>query len=182
MGSAKDTPRGLSSVALALHWLAIALVLAAYATIELRDAFSKGNPARDGMAVAHYVIGLSVFLLVWVRLAVRLVGGKPAFDPAPGRWQALLLGLMEWALYLFMAAIPLLGWAMLSANGTPMAFLGIELPALFAADPVLAEKLEDIHEEGAEIGLVLVGIHAAATLFYHYVMRRAPRNGDVLAA
>jgi cytochrome b561 len=175
-GASPPTPSRAGSIAIALHWVAIALVVAAYATIELEDAFSRGGPNRDAMAGAHYVIGMTVFVLIWVRLAFRLMGGAPVYDPPLARWQAMLATLVEWALYAFMAFMPVLGWAILSANGTPMAVLGLELPALFSADPVLAEKLEDLHEETAEVGLVLVGIHAAAALFHHYVMRN--RRGD----
>lgn len=35
----------------------------------------------------------------------------------------------------------------------------------------VAEWAEEIHEAGGTVGYVLVGLHAAAALFHHYVMR-----------
>ena len=48
---------------------------------------------------------------------------------------------------------------------------GTELPALMAADAATAEWLENLHEIGATIGYYLIGIHAFAALFHHYLLK-----------
>jgi cytochrome b561 len=47
----------------------------------------------------------------------------------------------------------------------------LPLPALIAPDKAFAENLEDWHEIGATVGYWLVGLHAAAALYHHYVRR-----------
>ena len=78
---------------------------------------------------------------------------------------------MHLALYVLMIGMPLLGWLLLNAEGKPAPFFGLELPLLVDKDPVLAERLEELHEFGAVAGYWLIGLHAAAGLFHHYFSR-----------
>jgi cytochrome b561 len=130
------------------------------------------------------MLGLSVFALVFMRLAIRLVSGAmPSIRPAPPVWQQRLAALMHLALYVFLIAMPLLGWLTLSASGKPIPFFGLQLPALLGADKALAGSLKEIHETIGTIGYYLVGLHAAAALVHHYVnrddtlRRMLPRGG-----
>ena len=60
---------------------------------------------------------------------------------------------------------------MLSAKGKPVPFFGLTLPPLVAPDKALAERLQDLHALIGTIGYWLIGLHAAAALFHHYVSR-----------
>jgi len=75
------------------------------------------------------------------------------------------------ALYLFMIVMPLLGWLTLSAEGDLIPFFGLQLPPLIDPDRSLAHSIKDIHETIGTIGYYLIGLHAVAALFHHYVMR-----------
>jgi cytochrome b561 len=70
-----------------------------------------------------------------------------------------------------MIVMPILGWMLLSASGKPIPFFSLELPALIGESTTLAETLKEIHETGGTIGYFLIGLHATAGLFHHYVMR-----------
>jgi cytochrome b561 len=75
-------------------------------------------------------------------------------------------------LYALLFALPLIGWALSSANGKPVSFYGlVTLPPLVGQDEDLADDLAEYHETGAWILLGLVGVHAAAALFHHFVKR-----------
>jgi cytochrome b561 len=124
------------------------------------------------MKTWHFMLGLCVFALVVVRLATRLVSGAaPRVEPEPGRWQQRLAGGMHFLLYLFMIAMPLLGWLVLSADAKPIPFFGRQLPALIGENKFLAHSLKEIHETIGTIGYWLIGLHAAAALLHHYVIR-----------
>lgn len=156
---------------IALHWLMLALLVLVFASAELREIFPKGSAGRAGLRQWHEVFGLLVFGLVWLRLLVRAVSRTPAIEPAPPRWQTMLATAVHVALYALMIVLPLSGWLMLSADGKPVVWLGTQLPALIGPNPWLADALEDVHEALASIGYALVGAHAAAALFHHYVLR-----------
>lgn len=149
----------------------LVLVALAYATMELKSIFPKGSTAREAMASGHYLFGLAVFFLVWLRMLARFASPGRAIDPPLPQWQARSARIMHALLYGFLIGAPLLGWMMLSAKGTPVAFLGAELPALVAKSRALAKPLEEVHEAVASAGYFLIGLHAAAALYHHYVRR-----------
>jgi cytochrome b561 len=62
-----------------------------------------------------------------------------------------------------------LGWLALSAAGKPIPFFGIQLPALVAESKDLAEQLKEVHETVGTIGYFLIGAHALAALFHHFI-------------
>jgi superoxide oxidase len=161
-----------SSPSIALHWLMLLLLVMVYATIELRGLFPKGSDPREAMKAWHFMLGLSVFVLVWLRLTIyALAGPAPSVQPEPPCWQALAAKAMHVALYVFMVVMPLLGWMILSAEGKPIPFFGLNLPALTGENKQLAGTVQEIHETVGEIGYWLIGLHAAAALLHHYFLR-----------
>jgi len=158
-------------LAIGTHWLTLLLFVAVYALIELRGIFPKGSDAREAMKTWHDMLGLTVFALVVLRLALRTTFSAPHIVPAPPPWQQRLASAMHLALYAFLVVMPLLGWLTLSAKGKPIPWFGLQLPALLDADKALGKRLEDVHEVIGNIGFALIGLHAAAALFHHYVMR-----------
>ncbi len=160
-----------------VHWLTLALMVAIYATIELRGIFPKGTPAYDEMKTWHFMLGLAVFALVLARLPLRLLLRTPPITPAPSAWQHAMGTAMHWALYGLLVVMPLLGWLALSARGKPIPFFGLELPALIGPDKALGKNIKGIHEILGNIGYALIGLHAAAAI----VMGRLERRNLVLA-
>lgn len=167
----KNSASRFGSLSIAMHWLMLLLIVAVYACIELRTQFPKGSEIREALKAWHFMLGLAVFVLVWVRLLARLAGQIPAIVPQPSRLQLRLAHAFEYAMYAFMIAMPLLGWLILSAEGTPVPFFGIQVPALIAENKVLAKQFEEIHETLGTAGYFLIGTHALAALVHHYVRR-----------
>lgn len=163
--------KGYGSPLIALHWLMLVLIVLVYACIELRGMYPRGSDIRNALKTWHYLLGLSVFILVWVRLLVRLLGTTPPILPAPPRWQVRIGHLSELAIYLFMIAMPLLGWLILSAENEAVMIFGARLPMLTGEDKALADQAEEVHELVGNIGYFLIGIHAAAALVHHYIQR-----------
>lgn len=156
------------ALSIGAHWLTLALLVAVYALIELRDVFPKGSNPGEAMETWHFMLGLTVLGVVAVRLVLRLVFRAPPITPAPAASMLWLAKAMYVALYAFLIAMPLLGWLALSADGKPVPFFGLQLPALIAPNEALAENFEEIHETIGTIGYYLIGLHAAAALFHHY--------------
>jgi cytochrome b561 len=158
---------------IALHWFMFAVVLAAYACIELRELFPKGSDPREALKTWHYMLGLSVFLVVWLRVAVRVLEPRPAPILGQPRWQTAVASAMHLALYALMVGMPIAGWLLLSAEGKAVPFFGLQLPPLIAENEAAAHRWEEIHETAGTIGYFLIGLHAAAALIHHYVLRDA---------
>lgn len=168
VASSSRSARPFSRFSILMHWLMLALLAAVYACIELREIYPRGSEIRDGLKTWHYMLGLSVFVLVWVRLAARALA--PA-GPRRRTWSAALATAVHVALYVLMVVMPVLGWLLLSAEGEPVPFFGLAVPALVGPDDALAGRIRDIHTTIGVVGYWLIGLHAAAALFHHYVLR-----------
>lgn len=154
-----------------IHWATLAILVAVYACIELREMYPRGSEIREALKTWHYMLGLTVFFLVWARITARFVGKTPPIVPAAPRWQLLIATTVELALYGLMIVLPLLGWITLSAEGDAIPFFGLQLPALVNANEALADRTEEVHETLATVGYFLIALHAIAALFHHYVQR-----------
>ena len=159
------------SLSIGFHWLMLLLLIAVYACIDLRGYFPKGSYTRDALKTWHFMLGLSVFVLVWLRLFINITSPTPRIEPDPPKWQTISAKLMHVALYVLMIGMPLLGWLLVSASGKLIPFFGLELPALVAKNKDLADLVKEIHETGGTIGYFLISLHAAAALFHHYFVR-----------
>ncbi|WP_017939953.1 cytochrome b [Zestomonas thermotolerans] len=167
----KNTSTRYGGLSIGLHWLMLLLIAAVYACIELKGFYPKGSEPRELLKQWHFILGLTVFALVWLRLLARLIAPTPRIEPAPPAWQAFLAKLVHLALYALMIGAPLAGWLILSAAGKPIPFWGLELPPLIGEDRELAGQIKELHELAGTLGYWLIGLHAAAGLFHHYVMR-----------
>ena len=150
---AKNTVDRYGALSIGFHWLMLLLIASVYACIELRELYPKGSDPREALKMWHFMLGMSVFFLTFLRLAARLC--------APSHI----------ALYALMIGMPLLGWCLLSAAGKPVPFFGMELPALIAPDKDLAGLIKEIHETFGTVGYFLIAAHAAAALYHHYFLR-----------
>lgn len=112
-------PLRYGRLSIGLHWLMLLLIAVVYACIELKGNFPKGSETRELLKHWHFMLGLAVFALVWLRLLARLIGPTPPSDANAPRWERIPARLMHLALYALMIGLPLLGWALLSAAGKP---------------------------------------------------------------
>lgn len=166
-------PNRYSGLTIALHWLMLVLIVASYTFILIRGEFPKGSEPRLLVKSLHFSIGVTIFALVWVRIAARLAGGPaPAITPPPPALQQRIGRLAHLALYGFLIGMPIGGMLILSFEGEPIPFFGLfQIGPLLAENEHYAEIVEELHEIGGTIGYGLIGLHAAAGLYHHYIRR-----------
>jgi len=166
----RNTSARYGSLTIGLHWLMLLLIAAVYALMELSGVFPKGSAGSDAMRQWHFMLGMLVFVLAVPRLVLRWIMPSPRIEPPPPAWRRRLAGTVEALIYAVMLSLPLMGWLILSAKGSPVPFFGLELPALAGANAALARQVREAHEIVANLGLALIGLHSAAALFHHYWM------------
>lgn len=155
-----------------MHWLMLLMMIAVYASIELRVLYAKGTEPREFMKALHFMFGLSVLFMVALRLAARWASPQPsALDHSDSHIAQLAATVGHLALYAFMIGMPILGWLTLSAAGKPIPFFGLELPALMGPDKALSKSFKELHETVGELGYGLIGLHAVAALGHHYLLK-----------
>jgi superoxide oxidase len=155
-----------------LHWLTFLLVVLAYVFMEFREIFPRGSDGREFMKATHYSLGLVILGLTIVRLVLKFTSGPaPAITPPPAPWQNTAAKLGHIAIYVFLIAMPLVGWAALSADGDPVLFFGVEIPGLVQPSKILSGQLEEVHEVGGTLGYFLLGGHALLSIIHHAVFK-----------
>ena len=162
-----------SGITIALHWLMLLLIVASYTFILIRTEFPKGSEPRALVKMLHFSIGVTIFALVWVRIAASLAGGPaPAITPAPNPLQYKVGKITHLALYGLMIGMPIGGMLIVSFEGEAIPFFGLfEIGPLLDANEGYAEIFEELHELGGTIGYFLIGLHAVAGLYHHYIRR-----------
>lgn len=153
-----------------LHWL-VAVCILGMLFIGV-GMVSTVRPKYLTLVVVHKSLGITILVLAVIRVVARLYYGTPSLPanlPQPMKRAAVL---SHYALYALMFAMPLIGWAMLSAAAYPIILLGgLQLPAILPPSDSLHTLLWNAHFYLAFAFFALVLLHAAAAL-YHALVRR----------
>jgi len=160
-----------STVSLTLHWLIAALVVTQVVLIMIRDA-AEGELARTLLDL-HKSVGLSILVLTLARLGWRIANPAIPLPESTPRWQKLFARGTHVLFYLFLIAMPLVGWAASSAAGREILWFGLfEWPALpIGGGRETAGQLMDMHELAAKGLYVLIFLHVAGALKHHFIDR-----------
>lgn len=154
-----------------LHW-ALAIMLLGMVGVGFYMHDLPLSPRKLQLYSWHKWAGVTVFMLVVVRLAWRATHTPPPLPAGTSRLVARAAHVAHMGLYALMFALPLSGWLMSSAKGFQTVWFGVlPLPDLLAKDVALGEQLAELHEALAITLLVLVGIHVAGALKHHFIDR-----------
>ncbi len=156
----------------ALHWLTLLLLIALYAIgWVLEDVESAVT--RKFLMTLHQSLGLVVVIVALLRLAAAWrTPFRPSQPIAP--WMEHVSRANHVALYVLMIALPVSGWAYTTVKGGSVNFFWLgKLPHLFAENDTLADSFFEAHELIGISLLALAGLHAAAALIHHVVLRDA---------
>ena len=153
-----------------IHWLmAAAIVAMLFIGVAMVATVSS---LHSLLVTIHKPLGLMILVLVVVRLWLRFTTVTPALPSSIPAWQRGMAHLSHWALYAMMLIQPLIGWAMLSAAGMPIALGGKWLlPPILPVDNDWYAILRPLHTLVALILFITVLLHLAAALFHALVLR-----------
>ena len=145
---------GYSTMQIGLHWGIAALVLFNYVVSDGMGDALDGMVKAGGSPVAnagrHVWAGVAVLALVVVRLATRLIGGAPETVGDPASLMTRAAGLSHFLLYALMLAVPV--------GGALTWFAGVDAAG-------------ELHVLAANALMILAGLHAAAALMHHFVLK-----------
>jgi cytochrome b561 len=152
-----------------LHWTMEVLVLAML-LIGIGMVASLSN--YHWLVSIHKPLGILILVLVAIRLVNRLLNPAP---PLPEGMPALLrfaAHASHVVLYALMFALPLVGWAMLSAARYPIVLYGpLELPPILPHDAALYAMLRTNHTVLALLLFATFIAHFTAALMHAVIYR-----------
>lgn len=157
-------------LARALHWLMAVMVIAML--FIGAGMVASVSERHEWLLNMHKPLGIAILLLVIVRLIVRMTTRTPALPEDLPMWQALAAKLSHYLLYALMLAMPLIGWAMISAAGDPV-MLGssVRLPSIVAAHADTFAFLRKAHRYLAYLFFLTIVMHLSAALFHAWIRR-----------
>lgn len=175
------------NVAMTLHWLiALAILLNLALGIDMANFLSDKDPSRFTIVQIHKSVGLTVLWLSVLRLLWRMMNPIPPLPNSLGPVLKVLARGTHYFLYFLIIAIPLTGWALVSASplGLPTSYFGLfHWPSIpFLADLTRAQKTPlrhdffQVHMYLAFSAIALLVLHVAGALYHQFhgddVLRR----------
>jgi cytochrome b561 len=154
-----------------LHWVVAIAVIGLIVLGWWMQTIPKEpvGPRADAYNL-HKSIGLSVLVLMMLRLAWRVSHHPPALPPLPA-WQETSARLVHVLLYLLMFAAAFGGYLGSAVSGFPVKFFGLVLPGWLPANAALKEACTIGHLWSSWALGAAVAIHVAATLYHEWVLR-----------
>jgi len=204
--AAPVSARRYTAVAILLHWVIAAAILAQIATgVWMTDAIRQ--PASQAQAFEtfqlHKSLGLTVLLLSLLRLGWRLTHRPPPPPADSQAWEKALAHATHWLFYGLMLAMPLTGWLYVSTGwshaferffSAPTVWFGLFQVPHLPGVPSLAEDARralgetsiEAHEVLAftTLGLLVLHVGAVVKHFLHdgdgVLSRMAPLFGKAV--
>ncbi|XTZ40356.1 cytochrome b561 [Salmonella enterica] len=158
-----------SGLQIAIHWLVFLLVVTAYCAMELRGLAPRSF--RPWFNIVHVSCGISILVLMVLRLLVRLKKPAPPIVPKPSSAMTGLAHLGHMVIYLLFIALPIIGLVMMYNRGGPWIAFGITMPHANEANFDLVDTLKEYHVLLANLGYYVIGLHALAALMHHYYFK-----------
>jgi cytochrome b561 len=155
-------PQKFTALSRMFHWLTAILIFAA-----LLIGFTMVNwlAGYATLRVVHMSIGVLVLVVVVLRIVNRLRHHPPAWPPTVGRREGKAVIWLERALYALILVQPLVGWAMVSASGTPVrVFGGLRLPPIAPFNIDVFSVLREAHSILAYLLVVVIAAHVSLVL------------------
>lgn len=168
----RNSAGGYGAVSQSLHWITVVLVLIAWALGIFEDAMPKGEVRATGLFI-HVTAGVAILFMLMVRLLWRVVDPPPSPVPTVfGAWGDRASRFAHCALYVLLVAVPAIGIAVQFARAKSLPLFGLtEIASPWIANRPLARSMKEVHEILANALVMLAGLHAAAALIHHWVLR-----------
>ena len=169
-----------SSVAIGLHW-AIAAALVIQIVLGWRIGDVEGV-TRSAVLQLHKTVGVAVLVLTVARLAWRIINPPPAMDSSLTPMEKLASHWVHLGFYGALLALPLTGWAMVSAQrvGSMKLLGGVHWPdfPIITSLPggvqdILADLTDKAHTALVWVMFALLALHILGALKHHYISKDA---------
>ena len=163
--------RRYTAIAMLLHWL-IALLIFGLFPLGLYMHGLQLSVRKLELYSWHKWFGITVLLLVVLRIVWRVGHRPPPLPDSVPRWQQQAAEALHGLLYLLILCIPLSGWALSSASGIRVVWWGVlPLPNLLAPDHALARELARVHTWLNFTLAAVVAAHVGAALKHQFINR-----------
>lgn len=168
----KNTKYTWGLVPICLHWLTAIAVFGLYGLgwymvdLDYYDAWYRSAPFW------HKSVGLTLVVVVAIRLVVRGMTGVPGSLVSHAKWERVLAGFVHLLLYLLLVATFISGYLISTADGRGISFYGwFDVPAVVKGVDNLEDLAGSVHVVVTDVLILLAVLHALGALKHHAVDR-----------
>jgi cytochrome b561 len=163
---------GYGTVARQFHWIMAVLIIVMIPVGLAMTQEGLPRPTQNALFILHKNLGALLLVLIFARLAWRLLNPPPPLPASVPPLQALASQVVHWGLYLMILVMAASGYARVRLGGFPIEYLdAIGVPPLLPENERLAEVAKSVHAT-AKFGLGgLVLVHVAAAGYHGLVVR-----------
>src|ERR1700722_14650085 len=155
---------------IAFHWISAVLVAVLWTIGQTVDVFPNG-PLRIDYRSVHIALGVTLGLVFLARLGWRLTR-RETLPPIDRGLLLVIARITHWLLYALLIVAVGLGLAHVWVRGEVIFNLFV-VPAYDPGHRALMRLLGGWHALAANTVVIIAGVHAAAALFHHYILRDA---------
>jgi cytochrome b561/polyisoprenoid-binding protein YceI len=171
------------AAAKALHWIIAAFVIALIALGLFMTRGTQDLALRFELYQLHKSMGVTVLMLMALRLIWRFIATTPVLPPHMPVWERAAARGTHILLYLLLFSLPLSGWAMVSATSPPFNFSTVlyktvpwpHLPFFEEMTPdskkTVEAALKNMHSALGWALAALVVLHVAAALRHGFILK-----------
>ena len=165
-----DSTRNYTRTAIALHWL-LALMIPAQIGLGWYMLSVEKEPGSETLFALHILIGLTITLLLALRVGWRAANPPAARPAGVASWEVKAARLSHLSLYLLMILLPVTGYLGTSFSGDAVSYFGVPLPGWAAKNEPLKEQFFTVHGGIAWALVGLVALHVLGA-FKHLLKDR----------
>jgi cytochrome b561 len=167
----RNSGSGYGWISILLHWGSLPLVLFLLGSGIYMVTLTYYDPLYHPLPQWHKEAGVVLTVLTVLRFLNLLIDAEPALLPMPA-WQRHVARAVHGALYLCLALLIVSGYAMTTAEGQPIDFMGVlDIPAVSTWSATTVEWLGVAHRWVAYGMGGMIALHAAAALHHHFRLR-----------
>ena len=157
-------------LAISLHWIIAGMVILMIALGLSMTDIPKGTPERSLYYNFHKSLGVTILLLMFVRLAWRWLNPPPPLPESIPTWQAKLSRVSHICLYICLFLMPLSGFAATQFTKWGLKFFGLfKIPPLAFEDKGIYEALQCVHGVTGWVLITIISIHILAAIKHEVV-------------
>jgi cytochrome b561 len=167
----RNTTARWGILAQTLHWIVVLLVITQFILARIAHELPLGLE-KLAMLARHKSVGITILLLVVIRLIWRWMNPTPALPDTLKPYERVLAKVTHGGLYLLLFAMPITGWIMSSARNFPVSWWGlVQLPDFVAPNRPLYDAMHATHETLAWLLALTALLHIAAALKHHFILK-----------
>jgi cytochrome b561 len=161
----RDASTHYTRVAIVLHWLIAALLFGQIAFGWFLESVPRGSPMRGFYVNLHKSTGMTLALLILVRVIWRLMNPPPPLPSFMPSWERRAAQWSHWALYACMLGMPLSGYiaSNFSKHGVKF-FNTLTLPPWGVDDPRVYALFNTTHVVLSYLFVAVILVHVIAAV------------------